>query len=147
MRTFDTIVELREGQTAALVFQLQDEAGEDVPFAALTRLTLDIRNYTDGEVINGRDHANVLNAEYRHASYTYLPDGALEAVTLENCWAIPLSEADNPFLGEDGPRPQEEWHEAHVRAEWTADDVPVAQSHTWRLKVRNIRGFTVDVAT
>jgi len=50
------------GTTPAYEAQLVDQAGNAIPAAALTSLTLTIADTTTGQIINGCEDVNILNA-------------------------------------------------------------------------------------
>lgn len=56
------IFEVNEGVTARYQGVLKDETGAVIPAASLSTLTLTLYRKTSGEIINGRNAQNVLNA-------------------------------------------------------------------------------------
>ncbi len=53
---------IKEKQTGIYSFTMQDEAGNAIPAASLTSLTLTVYSVLSGDIVNSRNGQNVLNA-------------------------------------------------------------------------------------
>jgi len=141
MRSFQSSIEVREGQSGLIVLTLRDETGALVQTAQLDDIFLDLYAFIANEatVINDRDQQTVLNAnggEFFDTLQT-MQDEDGNDVTFN--FRLAYTPDDTTFLGLDTAAHQTEVHIAHFRFTW--DDGEKAIGHEVKMVVSNFRRF------